>query len=211
MRNIYAILLLLSAGCLVGCVSYSDKQPYWQDQDFGEYAPYCAQETVVTIQDEQGYMEVPACYDYSYNVEVMPVVQPQPPAPVETAPEVEPVEEAPAVPATKKIKKQIKTTRKIIPQFEQEYNPDDVEGDFPEVERNKYISEIVLENQNTHVLAFCRGTEEQAERCATRLENYSSCYVRVNNIPYLAAKYDKLKTGTYPTRRWREGEYVPRW
>lgn len=35
--------------------------------------------------------------------------------------------------------------------------------------------------------------------------------VRFEDIPYKTANYDFLKTGTYPTRRWRPGEITPRW
>jgi len=36
-------------------------------------------------------------------------------------------------------------------------------------------------------------------------------YVRLRDIPYKSANYDFLKTDTYPTRRWRDGETTPRW
>ena len=38
-----------------------------------------------------------------------------------------------------------------------------------------------------------------------------SVYVRMTDIPNMSAKYDILQKGTYPTRRWRKGESVPRW
>ena len=83
-------------------------------------------------------------------------------------------------------------------------------GGFPYVENNKYFpNQVVMEHLNTWVLAFCRGSEYEIEDCVARLE--MSCYTRINEIPYMAAKYDTLKTGTYPTRRWRNGENVPRW
>ena len=81
---------------------------------------------------------------------------------------------------------------------------------FPYVENNKYFSnQVVMENLNTRVLAYCRGSELEIENCVSRLE--MSCYTRVNEIPYMPAQYDFLKRGTYPTRRWRNGENVPRW
>lgn len=86
----------------------------------------------------------------------------------------------------------------------------EAEGSFPYVENNKYYkNQVVMENLNTRVLAFCRGTQEEIEDCVARLEE--SCYTRITDIPYLPAKYDFLKRGTYPTRRWRNGENVPRW
>ena len=84
------------------------------------------------------------------------------------------------------------------------------EHDFPQVPNNKYdANQVVLENLNTRVLAYCRGTEAEIDACVAVLED--SCYVRITEIPHMAAKYDKLKIGTYPTRRWRNGEDVPRW
>lgn len=85
-----------------------------------------------------------------------------------------------------------------------------VERDFPQVPNNKYdANQVIMENLNTRVLAYCRGSEEEIEACVAVLED--SCYVRITEIPHMAAKYDFLKTGTYPTRRWRNGENVPRW
>lgn len=81
---------------------------------------------------------------------------------------------------------------------------------FPMVEDNKYYTgEVVYENLNTRVLAYCRGTPEQIEYCVSRLEG--SCYVPLAEVPKVAAKFDKLKRGVYPERRWHEGDVVPRW
>ncbi len=91
-----------------------------------------------------------------------------------------------------------------------EFNPDEIEGEFPDVENNKYFrNQVVLQDPNTRILAYCRGPEEAVEKCVKRLEN--SCYVRLSNIPRMSAKYDTLKRGVYPSRRWRSGENVPRW
>ncbi len=94
--------------------------------------------------------------------------------------------------------------------YEYEYDYVTVDRGYPEVPDNKhYQPQVIMENLNTRVLAYCRGSEEEIEECVSMLEN--SCYTRISEIPHLAAKYDTLKTGTYPTRRWREGEVVPRW
>jgi hypothetical protein len=91
--------------------------------------------------------------------------------------------------------------------YEEDNQP---EGDFPEVENNKYpFNQVILQNQNTRVLAYCRGNDEQIAYCISRLEG--SCYVPLTEIPKVTAKADELRRGTYPTRRWREGEVVPRW
>lgn len=92
----------------------------------------------------------------------------------------------------------------------QEFPEEEHDADFPSVPNNKYKSnQVVMENLNTRVLAYCRGTEDEIESCVKRLKD--SCYVKVSEIPYMAAKYDLLTRGTYPTRRWRNGEDVPRW
>ena len=90
------------------------------------------------------------------------------------------------------------------------YGNFDAETDFPDVPDNKYNdNQVIMENLNTRVLAYCRGTQDEINSCVQRLEG--SCYVRITDIPSLPAKYDQLKRGTYPTRRWRNGETVPRW
>ena len=69
---------------------------------------------------------------------------------------------------------------------------------------------IFLVNQNTGETACCRDTATStAEECAFALEK--ECFKRVEDIPYGTASYDVLKSGTYPTRRWRNGEQTPRW
>ena len=39
----------------------------------------------------------------------------------------------------------------------------------------------------------------------------SEGYVLITDVPQFAGRYDLLQEGTYPTRRWRKGENVPRW
>ncbi len=94
---------------------------------------------------------------------------------------------------------------------EEDVDPDSIEGDFPYVRNNKYLNNnlILLQNLEKRTLAFCRGTAEQAENCAQRLEK--SCFVRVRNIPSVAAKYDRVQQGAFPGRRWHKGDVVPRW
>ena len=69
---------------------------------------------------------------------------------------------------------------------------------------------IALQNLNTRVLVYCYTSPLiTSQQCATEFENRG--YVRLQEIPRLPAEYDFLKDGTYPTRRWRNGEQVPRW
>ncbi len=69
---------------------------------------------------------------------------------------------------------------------------------------------IFLVNQDTGELACCQDTPNvSAEECAWALEQ--KCFKRVEDLPRGIASYDILKSGTYPTRRWRDGEIAPRW
>lgn len=71
-------------------------------------------------------------------------------------------------------------------------------------------TQINLQQPSTRVIVKCYSTKyEPAETCAKLFE--SKGYVRFEDIPYKTANYDFLKTGTYPTRRWRPGEITPRW
>lgn len=44
--------------------------------------------------------------------------------------------------------------------------------------------------------------------CVERFRNQG--YVLITDIPQFAARYDFLKDGAYPGRKWRKGEHVPR-
>lgn len=93
---------------------------------------------------------------------------------------------------------------------DEEIDPDDIEGEFPHVVNNKYLPrQVVMQNLQTRVLAYCRGTDDEMNECISRLE--CAGYTQLRNVPTMPAKYDILKKGTYPTRRWRNGETVPRW
>ncbi len=69
---------------------------------------------------------------------------------------------------------------------------------------------IALQNLKSRVLVYCfTSADYQANDCAKRFE--SQGFVRLRDIPQLPAEYDFLKGDTYPTRRWRKDELVPRW
>ncbi len=69
---------------------------------------------------------------------------------------------------------------------------------------------IALENLYTRVIAYCYNSYEYtAEECADFLEKDG--FVRVSELPRITAEHDFLTTGTYPTRRWRNDDFVPRW
>lgn len=98
----------------------------------------------------------------------------------------------------------------VCSEDEEEINPDDVEGEFPDVVDNKYHkNQVVMQNLQTRVLAYCRGDENEIDECIKRLE--CAGYTLLKNVPTMTAKYDFLKKRSYPTRRWRNGESVPRW
>lgn len=71
-------------------------------------------------------------------------------------------------------------------------------------------SSIALENLQTRVVAYCHDSAVfSAEECALDLERRG--FVRLTDIPKVTADKDFLTTGTYPTRRWRETDRIPRW
>ncbi len=70
--------------------------------------------------------------------------------------------------------------------------------------------EIKLQHLKTRIIIICRDSKHaSAETCATYFEERN--YVRLRDIPYKVAKYDRLTKETFPTRRWRNGERTPRW
>lgn len=70
---------------------------------------------------------------------------------------------------------------------------------------------IVLIHPYTRTKIICFDKPNQsAVDCADNFK--ANGYVLVTDIPQLPARYDALKEGTYPSRRWRDnGEVVPRW
>lgn len=150
-----------------------------------EYAyPPCLQETTVVVYDDAGAYQVPGC--------VMTAEAPM----VESAPMVE--------------NSSGEKENENDEDEDEEIDPDDIEGEFPHVVNNKYMPrQVVMQNLQTRVLAYCRGTDDEMNECISRLE--CAGYTQLRNVPTMPAKYDILKKGTYPTRRWRNGETVPRW
>lgn len=148
-----------------------------------EYAyPPCLQETTVVVYDDAGAYQVPGC--------VMTAETPM----VESAPMAE----------------NSSDENEAENDEDEEIDPDDIEGEFPHVTNNKYMPrQVVMQNLQTRVLAYCRGTDDEMNECISRLE--CAGYTQLRNVPTMPAKYDILKKGTYPTRRWRNGETVPRW
>lgn len=69
---------------------------------------------------------------------------------------------------------------------------------------------VLLIHPYTRAKVLCLDQEGlSAVSCAEMFR--AEGYVLITDIPQFAGKYDVLKEGTYPTRRWRNGENVPRW
>lgn len=69
---------------------------------------------------------------------------------------------------------------------------------------------IALQNLKTRVIVYCaHGAYASAEMCARNYERAG--FVRLTQIPSRTADNDFLKADTYPTRRWRKDDLVPRW
>jgi len=86
-----------------------------------------------------------------------------------------------------------------------------IQTDEPVYEVLPYKEDMIgLQNLDTRVLIYCYPSDYYtAEQCASEFE--SRGFVRLTDIPRLAAEYDYLKADTYPTRRWRKDEKIPRW
>lgn len=186
MIKFYKIFLL--AGSMVFMASCVNKQQNAENiMDDYTYAP-CQEETTIVVYDDEGAYQVPGCMDYTpqiydYTEHSMELVQ---------------------------LNEQEKLALVENGDDEEEINPDDVEGEFPDVVDNKYHkNQVVMQNLQTRVLAYCRGDENEIDECIKRLE--CAGYTLLKNVPTMTAKYDFLKKGSYPTRRWRNGESVPRW
>lgn len=69
---------------------------------------------------------------------------------------------------------------------------------------------IALQNLETRVIIYCADSPRaSAEMCARNYERVG--FVRLTQIPSRPAADDFLKADTYPTRRWRKDDVVPRW
>ncbi len=195
MKNTNKLLCVLCALGLSGCHS---ADTIAQNEDVAQSIPACAQETMIVVYDENGAYQVPACMDY---VEM--------PCAYNEAP-IMPTTETLMAPLTQSDEPVKEECSGVWKKEKSELEVDTLEGEFPDVENNKYFdNQVVLQNLQTRVLAYCRGTDEEISECVDRLD--CAGYVRLTDVPQVVAKYDLLKKGTYPTRRWRNGEYVPRW
>jgi len=196
--------------CFLGfasCVTKSEKTT-----ETAEQIPVCKEETIVAVYDDRGAYQVPGCMDYAVpqiygyadsSAEVEAMKRQMMVTVIDTTPKREITQEA-AVETVETDKTEKETEEG------EEIDVDKLEGEFPKIPNNKYVrNQVVMQNLQTRILAYCRGSDEEINECVERLE--CGGYRKITEIPYLAAKYDYLKKGTYPTRRWRSGENVPRW
>ena len=81
---------------------------------------------------------------------------------------------------------------------------------YSDVSQEILAQGIVLIHPYTRTQVLCYDRDcESAVNCAQDFR--AKGYVLITDLPQQPAKYDFLRKGTYPTRRWRNGETVPRW
>lgn len=71
---------------------------------------------------------------------------------------------------------------------------------------------ITLKHPWTRQIVRCPynpQNKSQHKKCAYNLQNKG--YVKIEHTSFLPAKYDFPQEGSYPSRRWRENELIPRW
>lgn len=82
---------------------------------------------------------------------------------------------------------------------------------YGDVSQDTLAEGIVLIHPVTRTQVLCYDREcESAVDCANDFR--AKGYVLITDLPQQPAKYDFLRKGTYPTRKWRNGgETAPRW
>ena len=82
---------------------------------------------------------------------------------------------------------------------------------YMDVSQEELAKGIVLIHPYTRTQVLCYDQEcESAVDCAQEFR--AKGYVLITDLPQQPAKYDFLKPGAYPSRRWRNGgEVHPRW
>ena len=213
MRKNKLIFALIASLILVGCEGYQLGGPFAQKPAGYKGGSMCKKERPLQVEyAPQQYMTVPVCPmnevdltnpqifksdGYYSEVEIAKTEGLYEPFGVVDEEEVRDVE-------------QIKPIKLKEKPAEWDVDPNDIEGDFPEIFDNKHnANQIIMQNLESRILAFCRGTQEAIDVCVERL----SCigYEKITNVPRVTAKYDLAPNKGYPARRWREGESVPRW
>lgn len=201
MRKDKLIFALLTAFILSGCEGYQLGGPFAEKPAGYTGGSMCKKERPMQVEyAPQQYMSVPTCYMDDLTV---PLTE------LEIA-KAEGLYE-PVANVNEDEVRAVEPIVEIEPKTDEwDINPDEIEGEFPDVENNKYNKkQVILQNLESRVLAFCRGSKKAIDVCVERL----SCagFTIITNVPRLPAKYDLAPNKGYPARRWREGESVPRW
>lgn len=201
MRKDKLIFALFTAFILSGCEGYQLGGPFAEKPAGYTGGSMCKKERPMQVEyAPQQYMSVPTCHMDDLTV---PLTE------LEIA-KAEGLYE-PVANVNEDEVRAVKPIVEIEPKTDEwDINPDEIEGEFPDVENNKYNKkQVILQNLESRVLAFCRGSKKAIDVCVERL----SCagFTRITNVPRLPAKYDLAPNKGYPARRWREGESVPRW
>ncbi len=69
---------------------------------------------------------------------------------------------------------------------------------------------VILQEPVTREVFYCESDEfSSADVCAAELEEMG--FVRLKDKPNFPAKDDFLQKGSYPPRRFREEQSIPRW
>lgn len=215
MRKDKLIFALLTAFILSGCEGYQLGGPFAEKPAGYTGGSMCKQERPMQVEyAPQQFMSVPTCHMNELTVplnelEIAKAEGLYEPVAYVNEDEVRAVE--PIVEIEPKTDELDINPDEIEPKTDEwDINPDEIEGEFPDVENNKYNKkQVILQNLESRVLAFCRGSKKAIDVCVERL----SCagFTRITNVPRLPAKYDLAPNKGYPARRWREGESVPRW
>lgn len=81
---------------------------------------------------------------------------------------------------------------------------------YDDVPEPEFADGVLLIHPITRVKVICYERDgADAVACAERFR--AQGYVLITDVPQFAGKYDFLQDGSYPSRRWRHGEIVPRW
>lgn len=235
LRNLFLsfVLAVFAAGC-------ADVEVYQNDDFDASYDYICSNDKTVTLTDSSGKTyTIPACNkeDVIRNEEPQPIEKPaeQPKktgfwhslwgssddSDIPELEKVQPLDVQKTKPIVEKTTNTVTTNNPapavlqnpqtdencIIKMYDYQTEPRYVVGET--MPRNKHKKQIMLEDLNTRMVVFCRGSQEEMENCAENMSNAG--YVRVTDIPKVAAKYDVGPQRGYPARRWREGDVVPRW
>lgn len=81
---------------------------------------------------------------------------------------------------------------------------------YDNISETEVAEGILLIHPLTRAKVLCFDQQGwSAVGCAEQFR--AAGYILVTDIPQFAGRYDFLREGTYPARRWRKDEHIPRW